>query len=118
MSVDYKPGEWSVYHEPNDATIATITKAAVSGQTHYITSIAGSIEGAANAAGVEFALYDGATIIWAIKLTNIANTSQGFSLGGLNIRLTPGAAAKLATIETPAASSSATVAMTGYTATT
>lgn len=121
MSVVYKPGEWAVQNEPADNAAATIAKAAVAGYRHYVTSITCTLEGGANTAEVHFVLRDSTTgagnILWAGKLLNLANTSSVIALGGINIQGVKGQAVTLETVAAPAASSSATVAMTGYTLT-
>lgn len=112
--------EWAVAHAPADATQATISKAAVALTTHYVTSITVSLEGGANTGGVTFQLRDSTTgagnVLWTARLNNIANESETITLGGLNIKGVKGQAVTLETLSStaPAASSSATVAMTGY----
>lgn len=121
MSVNFLPGEWAVNHAPNDETQATISRAAVSGLVHYVTSITVCVEGAANAAALIFQLRDSTTgagnVLWTGKLCNVANESRSIAIGGLNIRGVPGQAVTLESTAAPAASSSVTVAMTGYTQT-
>lgn len=110
--------EWAVAHAPADATQATISKAAVALTTHYVTSITCTLEGSANATAVIFQLRDSATgvgnVIWTGKIANLANDSRDITLGGLNIKGVKGQAVTLECTTTPAATSSATVAMTGY----
>lgn len=112
--------EWAVAHAPADATQATISKAAAALTTHYVTSITCTLEGAANAAAVTFQLRDSTTgagnVLWTGRIANLANDSRDIALGGLNIKGVKGQAVTLETLSStaPAASSSATVAMTGY----
>lgn len=115
-----KPPEWTATHEPADATAATISRAAITNKRHYVTSVTCTLEGGANTAEVHFVLRDSTTgagnILWQGKLLNLANTSANIALGGLAIEGVMGQAVTLETVAAPAASSSATVAMTGYTA--
>lgn len=110
--------EWAVNHAPNDATQATISKAAVALTTHYCTSITCTLEGSANSTGITFQLRDSTTgagnVLWTGKLNNLINESATLALGGLNIKGVKGQALTLETTGAPAATSSATVAMTGY----
>lgn len=114
------PPEWTATHEPADNTAATISRAAVTGLRHYVTSITCTLEGGVNTAEVHFVLRDSTTgagnILWQGKLLNLANTSSSIVLGGLNIEGVLGQAVTLETVAAPAPSSSATVTMTGYTA--
>jgi len=115
------PGEWTANQAPAAATQATATRAAAAGAGRNVCrSITVSIACAAVQAALEFVVRDGATgvgtILWRVKLACPAGDSRVVTLGGLNI---VGSAATAMTIESlaaPAATNSATVAMTGYTA--
>ena len=116
-----KPPEWTATHEPADNGQATISRAAAAGHIHYVTSITCTLEGiGANTLEVHFVLRDSTTgagnILWQGKMLNLANTSAPpIALGGLNIQGVAGQAVTLETVGSPAAASSATVALTGYT---
>lgn len=115
----FKPPEWAVNHAPADNTVATIGRAAETNATHYVTSITCCLEGAANEPALIFQLRDSTAgagnVLWTGKLANAAGTAAIITLGGLNIRGVKGQAVTLETTAAPAASSSVTVAMTGYT---
>ena len=119
MAGNQMDDQWSVAHAPADNTQATISKAAGTGVTHYCNAITCTLEGAANAAAVIFQLRDSTTgagnVLWTGKLCNIANESETITISGLNIRGVDGQALTLETSAAPAASSSATVSMQGYT---
>lgn len=115
------PGEWAVNQAPAAATQATATRAAMAGAGRNVCrSITVSIACAAVQAALEFVVRDGAsgvgTILWRVKLACPAGDARVVTLSGLNI---VGSAATAMTIESlaaPAATNSATVAMTGFSA--
>lgn len=120
MAVVEKPDEWSVQHTPAAAAAATISVAAQTRGIHHVTSITISLGGtAATTAGLSFNLRDSTTgagnILWSVKLANLANTTNTFSVGGINIVGVKGQAVTLESASAPGANVSATVAMTGYT---
>ena len=111
--------EWSVAHVPAAATQATIGKAAVADRRHYCAGLVVTLGDAATATGLTFNLRDGATgagtVLWAVKLTNIANQTTVLILADMNIQGSINTAMTLETSAAPGALVSATVAMRGYT---
>lgn len=114
------PGEWSIAHEPATNTAATITRAAVTGQKHWVTSISVSMVGDAAASSIVFArLRDSTTgagnILWSCALRGTITSGNQVTIDGLNIE---GVAGQAVTLEFSGAGGVGTqqsVAMTGYT---
>ncbi len=114
------PDEWTITAEPADATQATVSKGLVAGQRHHCTGFLWTLEGAgANTAEVHFVIRDSTTgagnFLWRGKLLNLANTSVHIGMSGLNIVGVVGQALTVETVAAPAANSSVTVSMSGWT---
>lgn len=116
------PGEWVVTHFPATGNQATASKSAgAAGVRHVARSITACLAGAANATlgnANTLQLRDGAsgagTVVWSSLIMNAANTSNCVFFPDINII---GSAATAMTIEfaaANAASSQATVTLTGY----
>lgn len=56
--------QWAATLDSGNNAAATVTKAAVSGKTHYITAIEVCISGAAAANDITVELKDGSTTVW------------------------------------------------------
>lgn len=116
-------GNWSINHAPNANVIATITKAAVAGQRHVCTSIAGYLDClVAAGATVRIRLRDGATgagtVLWAGQMC-AAGAGAGFhsqvELSNLAIFGSVNTAMTLEMDALPSANATETVSLTGYT---
>jgi hypothetical protein len=92
-----------------DNLAATASRAAVAGQSHYITGIAGSFSAAV--AGKLLELKDGATVVWRGYVHN----QLGLTFAK-PIRISAGAAASLTLAASGTAGVLGAVSLTGYTA--
>jgi hypothetical protein len=114
------PAEWSIAHEPAANTVATITRAAVAGQKHWVTSITASMVGDVAASSIVFVrLRDSTTgagnILWSCALRGTVTSGNQIMLTGLNIEGVSGQAVTLEFSGAGGAATQQTVAMTGYT---
>lgn len=116
------PAEWAVAHEPAANAAATISRGAVTGQKHWVTSITASMVGDVAASAIVFVrLRDSTTgagnILWSAALRGTVTSGNVISISNLNIE---GVAGQAVTLEFSGAGGAATqqsVAMTGYTTT-
>jgi hypothetical protein len=116
------PAEWSIAHEPATNTAATISRGAVAGQKHWVTSITASICGDVAASSIVFArLRDSTTgagnILWSCAMRGPVTGGNEVTLSGLNIEGVSGQAVTLEFSGAGGASTQQTVAITGYTTT-
>lgn len=114
------PAEWSIAHEPAANAAATITRAAATGQKHWVTSITASMVGDVAASSIVFVrLRDSTTgagnIIWSAALRGTVTSGNQIMLTGLNIEGVAGQAVTLEFSGAGGAATQQTVAMTGYT---
>lgn len=106
---------WSVNDEPAADTVASATKAAgAAGVRHVATSITACITGA-TAAVSTVRLLDGASVIWAGRISVGTATGSGFlTVSGLNIPGSPATAMTLEVSDPGVATASVSAALTGY----
>lgn len=114
------PSQWSIAHEPATNTVATISRPAVAGQKHWVTSIAASIVGDVAASSIVFVrLRDSTTgagnIIWSAALRGTVTSGNQIMVDGLNIEGISGQAVTLEFSGAGGAGTQESVAMTGYT---
>jgi hypothetical protein len=87
-AVCISPTNWSAYHTPTSATLATITQSAgSSGICHVLQGISGSYVCAATAAttAVQLSVLDGSTVKFSITFLPAANATVNFHYFDLNI---------------------------------
>lgn len=112
------PGEWSVFHAPAAATVATITRAATVLTRHVCRSITVSVGAVAAQGPLEFVLRDGAAgvgpILWQAVLSAPAGSADHITISGLSILGSVNTAMTLECLAAPAATNLARVSLAGY----
>lgn len=105
---------WASVHEPAANTAAVVTKAAPGvGLAHYLGIISGSFGVAAPTAGTTISVTDGGTTIWKVAMPA---TLGSFHFGFATPIVASANAALAVTVAAPGGTSTAILAVAGFTA--
>jgi hypothetical protein len=112
-----RPGDWSEFHDPGAATLATVTRIApAAGKAHVITGIMANVLAVNAQTGLTLTLADssGNRGSWKFPIPP-AGQGRDLTMTGLNIVMTTASAATVAFNAAPAAGNFESITITGYT---